>query len=84
VTQVLGSGLLFGLAHVGWTMLGAAFDPRLFLGTVISTAFLGMVYAGIYLVGGRSLTPVIVSHTITDVIIEPWLLLAALSGALQQ
>jgi len=84
VTQVLGSGLLFGLAHAGWTMLGAAFDPRLFLGTVISTAFLGMVYAGIYLVGGRSLTPVIVSHTITDVIIEPWLLLAALSGALQQ
>jgi hypothetical protein len=72
VTQVLASGLLFGLAHVGWTTLGAAFDPRLFLGTVISTAVLGMAYAGIYLIGGRSLTPVIASHTITDVIIEPW------------
>jgi membrane protease YdiL (CAAX protease family) len=84
VTQVLASGVLFGLAHVGWVSLGAAFDPRLFLATVIPTAVFGMLYAGIYLLGGRSLTPVIVSHTITDMIIEPWLLLAALSGALQQ
>jgi membrane protease YdiL (CAAX protease family) len=82
VTQVLASGLLFGLAHVGWTTLGAAFDPRLLLGPVIATTVLGMLYAGIYLLGKRSLTPVIASHTITDVIIEPWLLLAALSKAL--
>jgi hypothetical protein len=41
-----------------------------------------MLYAGIYLLGKRSLTPVIASHAITDVIIEPWLLLAALSKAL--
>jgi hypothetical protein len=33
--------------------------------------------------GGRSLTPVIASHTITDMIIEPWLVLAALSGELR-
>jgi membrane protease YdiL (CAAX protease family) len=82
VTQVLASGLLFGLAHVGWTTLGASFDPRLLLGPVISTTVLGMLYAGIYLLGKRSLTPVIASHTITDVIIEPWLLLAALSKTL--
>lgn len=82
VTQVLASGLLFGLAHVGWTTMGPAFDPRAVLGPVISTTVLGMLYSVIYLVGKRSLTPVIVSHTITDVIIEPWLLLAALSKAL--
>lgn len=80
VTQVLASGLLFGLAHVGWTTLGTG----LFLATVIPTSVLGMLYAGIYLIGGRSLTPVIVSHAVTDMIIEPWLVLAALSGALQQ
>jgi hypothetical protein len=34
------------------------------------------------LLGKRSLTPVIASHTITDVIIEPWLLLAAFSKTL--
>ena len=84
VTQVLASGLLFGLAHVGWTTLGTAFNLRLFLGTVIPTAVLGMLYAGIYLIGGRSLTPVIASHAITDMIIEPWLVLAALSGTLRQ
>jgi hypothetical protein len=82
VAQVLASGLLFGLAHVGWTTLGSAFDPRLLLGPVISTTVLGILYSGIYLLGGRSLMPVIVSHTVTDVIIEPWLLLAALSEAL--
>jgi uncharacterized protein len=84
VTQVLASGLLFGLAHVGWATLGAAFDPRVFWGTLIPTAVLGMLYAGVYLLSRRSLTPVIVSHTITDMIIEPWLLLGALSGTLQQ
>jgi uncharacterized protein len=83
ITQVLASGLLFGLAHVGWTTLGPHFKVRLFLGTVIPTAVLGMLYAGIYLIGGRSLMPVIVSHVITDMIIEPWLVLAALSGTLR-
>jgi hypothetical protein len=83
VAQVVASGLLFGLAHVGWTSLGATFDPRLVLGTMAPTAVLGMLYACIYLVGKRSLTPVIASHVVTDVIIEPWLLLAALSGGLQ-
>jgi hypothetical protein len=82
VAQVLASGVLFGLAHVGWSALGAPFEPRVFLSTVGSTAVLGILYAVIYLIGGRSLGPVIASHAATDVVIEPWLLLAALSGSL--
>ncbi len=37
-TQVVASGLLFGLAQVGWSTLGTGFNLRLFLGTVIPTA----------------------------------------------
>ena len=36
--------------------------------------------AGVYLAGGRSLTPAIVSHGIIDLLVEPWLLLYALTG----
>lgn len=82
VTQVLASGVLFGLAHVGWAQFASTPDPRILLGAVIPTTILGLLYAGIYLLSKRSLAPVIASHAITDVIIEPWLVLTALSGAL--
>jgi uncharacterized protein len=84
LTQVLVSALLFGLAHVGWTAIGTGFNARMFLGSVIPTAVFGALYAGIYLISGRSLMPVIMAHAITDMLIEPWLLLAALSGTLRQ
>ena len=42
----------------------------------------GIKWRPSYLLGKRSLTPVIAGHAITDVIIEPWLLLAAFSKAL--
>jgi membrane protease YdiL (CAAX protease family) len=83
VVQVLASGLLFGLAHAGWSTLGASFDLRLLLGSVVPTAVFGMLYAVVYLVGGRSLTPVIAGHVATDMVIEPWLILAALSGSVR-
>lgn len=40
------------------------------------------LYGGLYLVSGRSLMPAIASHALTDLVIEPWLILAALRGAL--
>jgi hypothetical protein len=52
------------------------------LATVASTAFIGACYAGIYLASGRSLLPVMTGHIVTDMLIEPWLTLASLSGAL--
>jgi membrane protease YdiL (CAAX protease family) len=84
LAQVLVSALLFGLAHVGWTAIGPGFNARVFSSSVLPTAVFGALYAGIYLISKRSLMPVIMAHAITDMLIEPWLLLGALSGTLGQ
>jgi hypothetical protein len=41
---------------------------------------LGILLAIIYLVGGRNLGPCIYAHVIKNIIIEPWLMLSAVSG----
>lgn len=69
VVQVLLSGLFFALAHIY-----AFAAPLSLLAVQGGTFLLGVALALTYLVGKRSLTPVIISHTLIDVIIEPWLL----------
>jgi hypothetical protein len=44
------------------------------------TMILGCALAIVYLVGRRSLAPVITAHMLIDMAIEPWLLLFAVSG----
>jgi membrane protease YdiL (CAAX protease family) len=78
--QVLLSGLLFGLAHTGWGLFSGHVNWGMLVGAVGGTMILGWIYAGLYLFSRRSLWPVIVSHGVLDLIIEPWLFLAALSG----
>jgi len=76
--QLLGSAVLFGLAHVGWSTIGhgglATLAP-----IIINTSVAGLLYGAVYLLGGRSLMPVIAAHAATDMVIEPWLLLAMVS-----
>jgi membrane protease YdiL (CAAX protease family) len=68
--QTLLSGLLFGLVHFyGFGGLSAA------LAVQGVTLLLGIALAIIYLIGKRSLTPVIIGHALIDLIVEPWLLL---------
>lgn len=69
--QVLLSGLLFSLAHI------YAFAAPLSLLVVQGVTFLlGLALALTYAIGQRSLTPVIISHALIDLVIEPWLLLS--------
>lgn len=69
--QVLLSGLFFALAHV------YAFAAPLSLLAVQGVTFLlGVALAMTYVIGKRSLTPVIISHALIDITIEPWLLLS--------
>jgi len=72
--QVLGSAVLFGLAHAGWGALGRRASVRMALGAALPTAIVGALYALLYVWGGRSLAPLIVSHALSDCIIEPALL----------
>jgi CAAX protease family protein len=71
VVQVLLSALFFALVHF------YAFAAPLSILVVQGLTFLlGVALAITYVIGKRSLTPVIISHALIDVIIEPWLLLS--------
>lgn len=72
--QVVISGVAFGMAHGLWGLMA----PQQTLGFIAFTTVLGLALAGVFLLGRRSLTPVILSHFVIDAVLEPWLLLHAL------
>lgn len=80
--QVIASGVLFGVAHVGWGLFAAKVNWSAALGSMAATTIFGILYAIAYVVSRRSLMPVIVGHLMADVLIEPWLVLLALCGAM--
>lgn len=69
--QVVGSAFLFGAAHAG--LLHAGLKAGLLV--TVPTAFLGALYALIYLAGRRSLMPIMVSHFLNDFAVIPWVFL---------
>lgn len=68
--QVFIQGIAFGLAHAGYLSQGFI----AWLGIAVPTAFLGMMWGIAYLLGRRSLIPVIVAHFFNDSIALPWIL----------
>ena len=78
ILQVIISGFAFGLAHTIWIL--ARGDFKFTLPAILSTSVLGTLLAIIYLVGGRNLGPCIYAHGLINLIIEPWLMLASVSG----
>jgi membrane protease YdiL (CAAX protease family) len=77
VTQVLGPGIAFGLAHAGY--LNQGFLP--WLGIMLPTAFLGMMWGVAYLLGRRSLVPSMVAHFLNDATALPWITFFMVTGA---
>ncbi|MFC3335787.1 CPBP family intramembrane glutamic endopeptidase [Flavobacterium palustre] len=77
IIQVLISGILFALIHIIWVIFSR--DMKFLRGAFISTFLLGTLLAIVYLIGNRNVGPCIISHALINVIIEPWLLLAAIS-----
>jgi CAAX protease family protein len=71
VVQVLLSGLFFALSH--FYAFAAPLSVLLMQGLTFA---LSVALATSYAIGKRSLTPVIISHALIDVSIEPWLLLS--------
>lgn len=72
LAQALVSALLFSLIHGGYGLLRGQFVLLPGLGL---TFVLGLVLAGLYLAGRRSLTPPTVAHGLINLVIEPWLML---------
>ena len=91
ILQVAISGVAFGLAHASWTLLAKrdfkatlpAILSTSILGiflAIISTSILGISLAVVYLAGGRNLGPCIFAHVLINLVLEPWLMLSAVSG----
>jgi hypothetical protein len=78
ITQVAVSGVAFGLAHGSWAL--ATRDFRSTRVAIVSTSLLGFSLAIIYLAAGHNLGPCIFAHGMINVVIEPWLMLSAVSG----
>jgi len=78
VMQVLMPGVAFGLAHAGYLNQGLL--P--WLGIMLPTAFLGMMWGIAYLLGRRSLLPVVVAHFLNDATALPWIAFFMVTGSL--
>jgi uncharacterized protein len=78
VIQIMLSGVVFGLAHGSWLLAKGRF--KFALPAILSTSVLGAFLAGIYILGGRNLGPCIFAHAAINTVVEPWLMLAAISG----
>jgi membrane protease YdiL (CAAX protease family) len=67
--QVLVPGLAFGLAHAGYLNQGFL----VWLGIMLPTMFLGMIWGVAYLMGRRSLVPTVVADSLNDATALPWI-----------
>lgn len=68
--QVLMPGFAFGLAHAGYLNQGLF----VWLGIMLPTAVLGMMWGIAYLLGRRSLVPTMVAHFLNDATALPWVI----------
>ena len=76
--QVLASGASFGLVHLVWGAKSVAAGVN----AAVSTFALGIGLALVYLLADRSLAPCIAAHFVITALIEPGLVLAAVSSKL--
>lgn len=76
--QVIATAAVFGITHGLWVLLRG--DLKIATPVILSTAALGALLGILYIVGERNLLPCIAAHTLINLIIEPWLILSAVSG----
>jgi hypothetical protein len=72
------SALLFGLAHAIWGFFQGSLVTA--LRTMLATSIPGLMLALVYVASHRILAPCIVAHFVTNLLIEPGLVLAAVRG----
>ncbi|MFT5573371.1 MAG: membrane protease YdiL (CAAX protease family) [Cryomorphaceae bacterium] len=77
-TQILLSGVAFGLVHLIWGLK----NIKAGINAALSTFILGLALGVVYWVGDRSLAPCIVAHFFIAALIEPGLLISANEGKL--
>ncbi len=78
VLQIIASALIFGVAHALWGIITGSVHVA--LTAMIATSVIGAALAVVYVVGHRSLAPCIAAHFLIDAVIQPGLVLSAVSG----
>lgn len=77
VVQIIVSALIFGLAHGAWVLLRG--ELKVALPIILSTTVLGGLLAFVYIISERHILAPIVAHILINLMIEPWLMLSAIS-----
>lgn len=78
LVQIILTALSFGIAHGLWILLRR--EVSIAVPVILSTMVLGGLLGILYIAGGRNLFPCIAAHTIINLVVEPWLILSAVSG----
>jgi hypothetical protein len=79
--QVAYSAVGFGAVHAVWGVAARKF--KVAIGSMVATGLLGAALALVYLASDRVIAPCIWAHVVINLIIEPWLLIAAMTRGLQ-
>ncbi|MBJ8009644.1 CPBP family glutamic-type intramembrane protease, partial [Bacillus cereus] len=66
-----------GLAHGAWVLLRG--ELKVALPIILSTTVLGGLLAFVYIISERHILAPIVTHILINLMIEPWLMLSAIS-----
>ncbi len=74
--QLIASAVTFGLLHSVFGLFAGSW--RGMISPVLWTTALGLALAATYLTGARDVAPCIWSHTLINICIEPWLLMAVM------
>lgn len=75
--QIIASALVFGVAHALWGLIKGSVHVA--LTTAVATGIIGAALAVVYAVGDRSLAPCIAAHFLIDAVVQPGLVLSAVS-----
>jgi hypothetical protein len=81
IAQVVWSALIFGALHAVWGVV--ARNWKVATGSMIATGLLGAALALVYLASDRVLAPCIWAHITINLVLEPWLLIAAMTRGLE-
>ncbi len=76
--QIIASALVFGIAHALWGLIHGS--AHVALTAALATGIIGAGLAVVYVVGDRSLAPCIAAHFLIDAVVQPGLVLSAVSG----
>jgi hypothetical protein len=77
VTQIVYSAVIFGAVHAVWGV--AARNWKVATGSMIATGLLGGALGLVYIASDRVVAPCIWAHITINLILEPWLLIAAMT-----